>query len=246
MKGMPVSLLVPLVFCLTAHPLWGQRVVTISGQVLDSAGVNPVPGVLVVVGSKRVRSDSWGRYQLEDVPVGAHEVLIVAPGCTFSTARMEATADGPRHFVFRVNMPGTREVAPPSNSPGRIITAGEIERMQARSVAEVLRRVAPGMVTASAIPGREARIVSRGANSMMGPLSPIVVVDGIMMEGSNTVGGLEAINPLDIAWIEILPGPAAAWIYGTHGGAGALNIVTKHGGDALPRAVDPERCIATR
>lgn len=62
--------------------------------------------------------------------------------------------------------------------------------------------------------------VVRGFNSLQGNQQPLVVVDGIVALT------LEAVDPLDIAEITVLKGPAATSFYGLQGGNGVILIET--------------------
>ncbi|QNE41954.1 SusC/RagA family TonB-linked outer membrane protein (plasmid) [Hymenobacter sp. NBH84] len=91
-------------------------------------------------------------------------------------------------------------------------------------------------------PAGSSKIILRGNNSLTGDNQPLIVVDGIPI--SNATGavnndyfnpsldmgnGLSDINPEDIASISVLKGPAAAALYGTRAGNGAILITTKSG-----------------
>ncbi|WP_219733382.1 SusC/RagA family TonB-linked outer membrane protein [Hymenobacter sp. NBH84] len=91
-------------------------------------------------------------------------------------------------------------------------------------------------------PAGSSKIILRGNNSLTGDNQPLIVVDGIPI--SNATGainndyfnpsvdmgnGLSDINPEDIASISVLKGPAAAALYGSRAGNGAIIITTKSG-----------------
>ncbi|MBF9252691.1 SusC/RagA family TonB-linked outer membrane protein [Pontibacter sp. 172403-2] len=91
-------------------------------------------------------------------------------------------------------------------------------------------------------PAGSSKIILRGNNSLTGDNQPLIVVDGIPI--SNATGainndywnpsldmgnGLSDINAEDIASISVLKGPAAAALYGSRAGNGAILITTKSG-----------------
>jgi TonB-linked SusC/RagA family outer membrane protein len=91
-------------------------------------------------------------------------------------------------------------------------------------------------------PAGSSKIILRGNNSLTGDNQPLIVVDGVPI--SNTTGatnndyynpsldmgnGLSDINPEDIASMTVLKGPAAAALYGSRAGNGAILITTKSG-----------------
>ncbi|MCD7977342.1 MAG: SusC/RagA family TonB-linked outer membrane protein [Tannerellaceae bacterium] len=88
--------------------------------------------------------------------------------------------------------------------------------------------------------GGSSRVTIRGNASITGNNQPLYVIDGIPFDNSNfgnagqwgglDMGdGLNAINPDDIAEIQVLKGAAASALYGYRGGNGAILITTKTG-----------------
>jgi TonB-linked SusC/RagA family outer membrane protein len=83
------------------------------------------------------------------------------------------------------------------------------------------------VVTPSGRPGASPAIILRGAKSLNLSLSPLIVVDGIIMNG-----GMNDINPQDIESIEVVKGAAAASTYGSRAQNGVIQITTKSGATA--------------
>ena len=107
--------------------------------------------------------------------------------------------------------------------------------------AQLAGRVAGVNVTKPATgPAGSTRIVIRGNKSIGGQNQPLYVIDGVPMDNS-TYGsagiwggrdqgdGLTSINPDDIESITVLKGANASALYGSRGGNGVVNIVTKKG-----------------
>ena len=67
----------------------------------------------------------------------------------------------------------------------------------------------------------------RGVNTLDGDSEPLIVIDGVLG------GALDALDPNDIASIEVLKDASAAAIYGARASAGVLIITTKGGDGAL-------------
>ena len=89
-------------------------------------------------------------------------------------------------------------------------------------------------------PAGSSRVIIRGNKSTIGLNQPLYVVDGIPMDNRNfgQVGvwggydegdGLTSINPADIESVTVMKGAASAALYGSRGGYGVINIVTKKG-----------------
>ena len=104
-----------------------------------------------------------------------------------------------------------------------VITADDIARAGADSVAELLSRVPGVEIATNGGPGSTTAIFLRGANSG----HTLVLIDGLRV-GSSTSGAtaLEAIPLSDIDHIEILRGPASS-LYGADAIGGVIQIFTR-------------------
>lgn len=76
-------------------------------------------------------------------------------------------------------------------------------------------------------PGDDISIRIRGISSPSGA-QPLVIVDGV------PVGGMDYLNPGDIASIEVLKDAASSAIYGTRGANGVILVTTKQGRKGQP------------
>jgi len=74
-------------------------------------------------------------------------------------------------------------------------------------------------------PGALSNIVIRGGNSLTQSVAPLYVVDGFLLEDLASA----AVNPQDIASINILKDASATAIYGARGANGVIVIETKKG-----------------
>ncbi len=80
------------------------------------------------------------------------------------------------------------------------------------------------IVSASGQPGSGSTIRLRGVTSMLGDNSPLIIVDGIMVQTS-----LADFNADDIESIEVVKGAAASALYGSKAAGGVVVINTKRG-----------------
>ncbi|NIG56483.1 SusC/RagA family TonB-linked outer membrane protein [Chitinophaga sp. Cy-1792] len=104
------------------------------------------------------------------------------------------------------------------------------------------------MLKANGGPAGSTKIILRGENSLTGSSEALIVVDGVIINGSSgrrtgTGSGaylsddsptdygtsLNDINPDDIENVTVLKGPGAAALYGARGSNGAIIITTKAG-----------------
>ncbi len=101
-------------------------------------------------------------------------------------------------------------------------------------------------------PGAGSTIKIRGANSITGTSSPLIIVDGIPISnntqyggGNNATGGrtggvsqqsrINDINPNDIESVQILKGASAAALWGSRAANGVIVITTKNGQAGKPK-----------
>lgn len=99
------------------------------------------------------------------------------------------------------------------------ISAEDINKRFTGDIASNLEGKVPGLVGAEK---GEDKIVIRGLGSFQAQNSPLIVVDGLPIEG-----GLETVNPYDIENITVLKDAAASAIYGARASAGVIVITTK-------------------
>jgi TonB-linked SusC/RagA family outer membrane protein len=97
------------------------------------------------------------------------------------------------------------------------------------------------ITNSSGMPGASTRIVIRGASSLEGDNTALIVIDGVPVDNTevgNPDGSLEAggtsnravdLDPNIIESITVLKGAAATALYGSSGSKGALLITTKSG-----------------
>lgn len=115
-----------------------------------------------------------------------------------------------------------------------IITRAEIEKYQAHTIPEVLRRV-PGInISNNGGIGKQTSVFMRGTNSG----HVLVLIDGIR-HGSATLGSTAFQHiPLDqVERIEVVKGPRSS-LYGSEAIGGVINIITRKGGNGFKPSVE--------
>ena len=102
----------------------------------------------------------------------------------------------------------------------------DLKQVPASSAAGALQGKVSGVkiVSASGNPGSAAAIRLRGATAIRGGQGPLIIIDGVMLEGT-----LQDINVDDIASMEVVKGAAASALYGSRAGNGVIVITTKRG-----------------
>jgi TonB-linked SusC/RagA family outer membrane protein len=109
------------------------------------------------------------------------------------------------------------------------IGIADVESMQKKSVTDVAQALqgnvaGVNIVASNGDPGSDMHINIRGFSSFSGDNTPLVIVDGVQIEG-----GLRELNSNDIQNIQVLKDASAAAIYGSRAANGVILITTKKG-----------------
>ncbi len=99
-----------------------------------------------------------------------------------------------------------------------------LEEVLAVDAASTLRGKVSGINISQSQGDGSASVSFRGAKSIFGNTSPLILVDGFITNQS-----LGDINTTDIKSIEIIKGAAASSLYGSRAAAGVIHIITKKG-----------------
>jgi Carboxypeptidase regulatory-like domain/TonB-dependent Receptor Plug Domain len=124
---------------------------------------------------------------------------------------------------------------------GYFIDADQIEKRQPFRTSDLLR-MAPGVsIYQGSGLGDQTQIQIRGASSLSGPCPPMLVVDGMRLEGA--AGDIDQITrPEDIQGIAIYRGPSETPVeYQGFNSCGAIVVWTKRGGPRAPKRAPPAR-----
>jgi TonB-linked SusC/RagA family outer membrane protein len=249
----------------SAAPLWAQQTGRITGTVSESQSGAPVVGTSITVVGTRLGAVSGadGKYTIAGVPPGlAHlraarigyqpkiDSVTVAGGET-ATQNFQLTSISVTLNSVVVVGYGTQKRSDLTGAVASVTP--NVERTPTTSLEQALQGTVPGVqvTAASNAPGGGISIRIRGGSSVSGNNEPLYVVDGFPIENdpnnsSPTSGGrdatvtvpanpLAALNPNDIASIEILKDASATSIYGARGANGVVIITTKQGSGAKPR-----------
>mgnify|MGYP001810054538 CR=1 FL=1 len=221
------SVLLILFFC--SIQLFAQK--TITGVVTDESNNETLIGVKVSIKDKTISTstDINGKYSIkvtekdvlifsyigmskESVTVGTQKEINVAMKGN-STQLQEVVAIG-YGTVKKSDLTGAVAV----------VSAKELTRNPAPSVAQALQGKAPGvLVFQSGAPGGGANIRVRGVGSINSSSNPIYILDGV------PVSSISNIQPQDIENIQVLKDASSTAIYGANGSNGVVIINTKRG-----------------
>ena len=229
---------------------------TITGRVLEQGTNAPLAAVQVfVAGTTRgATTNEAGTYRILGVTPGSVQVRVrrlgyestvqtvaVAAGQTatldFTIGRAAATTL--EQVVVTATGEGQR-VREQGNAIARVELSPErVPALPAFSAALSGQAAGVQVLASSGTAGTGSRIRIRGANSLSLSNEPLIIIDGVRVQGggnssSISVGGqqpsrLDDLNPEEIESIEVLKGPAASGLYGTQAANGVVQITTRRG-----------------
>ncbi len=205
---------------------------TVQGTVTDARG--PLPGVSVKVKNTDIGAvtDAAGRYVLNSVDgnttlifsfVGYNtQQVAVNNRQTVDVRLTESLRDLNEVVVVGY---GTQKREDLTGAVGSVNSRQLQERPAINIEQELAGKIAGVDVsTNSGAPGGETKIRIRGYSSINSSTDPLYVVDGVVW----TEGGA-AINPNDIATVDVLKDASSTAIYGTRGANGVILVTTKRG-----------------
>jgi TonB-dependent starch-binding outer membrane protein SusC len=236
---------------------------TVTGKVTDSKDGSPVAGASVVPKgtSKGTSTGADGTYK---ITVGSNVNALVITSVGFG--RMEVDISGGKttgdaSLVSSADNLGEIVVSTGYGSLRKKDLTGSIATIRAKDFNKgvntapdqlIQGKVAGLQITNNnGAPGAAATIRIRGTSSVRSGNNPLIVVDGVPLEGGSArpglglpgLGGtpgnnpLNFINPNDIESMDVLKDASAAAIYGSRGSNGVILITTKKG-KAGPTVVD--------
>lgn len=210
-----------------------NAILTVTGVVRDEND-EALVGVSVLVMASKIGTvtNIDGEYMLSGVPsdatlqfsyVGMDPVTVKVEGRTSidivmktnSTMLDEVVAIG-YGFVKKSDLTGSVASVKPE----------AITNTPANSVENLLQGRAAGLSINTSVqdPGAGSTVRIRGASSLNGSNSPLIVVDGFPL---GDAGDLKQINPADIVGIEVLKDASGSAIYGSRGANGVIMIKTR-------------------
>jgi len=221
--------------CLISVSAMAQTVVT--GKVTDSKDGSPLPGVSIVAKGSTAGTvtDVNGAFRLS-VPASANTLVLTYIGYD----RKEVAITGsPLNISLTESSTALSEVTVVSvgyGSQRKKDVTGAVSNLSAKNfnqgaiinpVDQLAGKVAGLVITQpGGDPNQNASIRLRGQSSLQGGLSPLFVVDGIILDDPNQ---FQNIPPGDIASYDVLKDASAAAIYGSRGANGVIIVTTKKG-----------------
>lgn len=210
---------------------------TISGEVTDD-NTNPLPGVTIQVKgtTQGTITDNNGLYTLGGVPENAilvftfmgmldHEISAIG----LTTIDVTMSEDLVKLDELVVIGYGTRTKRFVTGSISSVDLEETKSLVPNTNVAQSLSQIAGVQFINSGRPGQGGELLIRGQNSLSTSPKPLIVLDGIVFEGS-----LSDINPQDIKTIDVLKDAASNAIYGSRAANGVIMISSVKGSSSKP------------
>lgn len=209
-----------------------QATSTVTGQVLDDLGEG-IPGVSVQVKGTHTGAitDVDGNFSLQ-LPEG-HDVLVIKSS-GFESQEVKVSNPGQalsikmnptKSSIGEISVYG-QKIDPRTNTGSvTTITEKDIDKKPITNIVKALDGVAGIQVTSGGgQPGSDPQMQVRGFGSLSASGSPLIVVDGVIYNGSYS-----SINPSDVASMSLLKDATASSLYGARGANGVLLITMKKG-----------------
>lgn len=220
---------------------------TVTGSVTDEKTSQPIAGATVLIKGTNIATvtDGQGKYNI-NVPATAQFLEISIIG--YATKTVATTAD----IVDIVLSPttvslenvvvvayGTRKK---SDLTGSVTAVSEkdFQKGNINSSEQLLQGKVAGLevTTGGGAAGGGSKIRIRGSASLNASNDPLIVVDGVPVEGNGVSGSanlLNTINPNDIESMSVLKDASATALYGSRATNGVIIITTKKGTTSKPR-----------
>lgn len=236
-------LAIAMVLCLS-FPALAQKT-TVTGTVVDYEGEPAIGASVIAEGTTTgVATDFDGNFSIDVAP---NAVLVVSyVGC--ETQRVPV--DGRTHIdvTLKSNAVVLNEVVAigygtvkKTDATGSVavVKPDDIEAGLATSAQDLLVGATPGVVvTTTGNPSEGGTIRIRGGSSLSASNDPLIIIDGVPMNGDNVKGGaniMALVSPENIESMTVLKDASATAIYGSRASNGVIIVTTKKGQAGKPQ-----------
>jgi TonB-linked SusC/RagA family outer membrane protein len=212
--------------------------ITVSGTVTDATTGDPMPGVNVVIKGSVTGALTGpdGKYSLTVTDrnavllfsfIGYNTLEQPLSGRTTVNVALEASTTALQEVI--VTGYGTQKKSDLTGSVVRV-TMDEKSTLANLNLSQALSGATAGVnVQGSGLAGSDPSLSIRGQTSLSASDAPLVVLDGIIYNGS-----ISNINISDIESVDILKDASAASVYGSRSANGVMLITTKKGKSEKP------------
>jgi TonB-linked SusC/RagA family outer membrane protein len=241
MKRLLAGILIPLMLLLCPAMLFSQGKI-ISGKVTDTKDGSPLSGVTVSPKGSSNRGAVTGPDGSFKISVGAGVTTLVFSSIGFDAKEAAISGNTISVSLNAVNLALNEVVvvgygtAKKKDLTGAITTVGTKD-FQKGNITTPEQLIAGKVAGVSVIsnggqPGSGSTIRIRGGSSLNASNDPLIVIDGVPLDGAGISGAgnaLSFVNANDIESFTVLKDASAAAIYGTRASNGVIIITTKKG-----------------
>jgi hypothetical protein len=199
----------------------------LQGVVLDETTLQPASGVVVeLLGTDlETITDEQGLFTFENPPEGLVSVRVVTPERVSLVQNFELASGGGVAYV-QFALPPIDVVVSQLLNPDRSLPETNL------TAADLVAREVPALGAATGELGFDDRPVHlRGVSSMRLSSEPLLFLNGVRVSGVSLIDALAQIPAEDVEDIEILRGPAAAFLY-PYAANGVIHVKTRTGANA--------------
>ena len=227
-----------------SFPALAQKT-TVTGTVVDYEGEPAIGASVIAEGTTNgVATDFDGNFRIDVAP---NAVLVVSyVGC--ETQRVPVEGRAHIDITLKSNAVVLSEVVAigygtvkKSDATGSVavVKPDDIEAGLATSAQDMLVGATPGVVvTTTGDPSAGGTIRIRGGSSLSASNDPLIIVDGVPMDGGSVKGSsnaLQLIAPENIESMTVLKDASATAIYGSRASNGVIIVTTKKGAAGKPQ-----------
>lgn len=211
----------------------------VTGKVTDAKDGTPVSGATITVKGTKTATQTAadGTFKINAAP---NAVLVIS---SVGFAQREVAVSAAANIsLTQVNQQlnelvvvayGTKRKGDLTGSVTSV-SAKDFQKGVVNSSEQLLQGKVAGLeiTTGGGSPGGGSRIRIRGGASLNASNDPLLVIDGVPVDGNGVAGSanlLNSINPNDIESISVLKDASATALYGSRASNGVLIITTKKG-----------------
>ncbi len=205
----------------------------VQGRIQQTDG-SPLLGVSIknLRTAQTVQTDAYGKFQISAQDSDSLEISFIG----FTTKRISVSGSSLPTLILEPNQVQLADVIvtgytnyskKKSSNVSTTVTSKDLEQVPMASLDQVLQGRVPGMsvLSSSGQPGEAASVVIRGVGSINGTSSPLYVIDGVPIDGSD----LKNYNPNDFENVTVLRDASAKALYGSRGSNGVIILSSKQG-----------------
>lgn len=226
---------------------------TLTGTVTDASSSEPLIGVNIILQGTTLgaATNIDGEYTIDNIPVGTYTIRANFIGFKTVEEQVEINS-GTTTFDIEMSedILGLEDVVVTgiASRSSKAVSEVAISRVNAKELTEAnsynsVSQLLTGKVAGVSVQpssgnvGGGIRFVVRSGAGLNGQGQPVIYVDGVRIDNSQTglgaggqsYGTLSDLYPENIESVDFLKGPAAAALYGTSGSNGVVLITTKSG-----------------